>query len=428
MEQPVFNEKYASGMPSDGKDTQLPLTSYNSEMRIRGDTHLISHDPHLNANGEALHRFLLEQAVFPPQFFVSCKGTHQETRTRSNGKGGVETYYVTITDFDFVIDLTRHIIAEPFGAPIFIVGDRDATFRGKTHKEVDEGPTKTPEGKDLEASEIALGKQFRRKATGEEKDRSEERKNHLEGAGLPPWVHLPGEPVGTQAGVDKDEARRRFQYGVHGPDQTFDDSGVQPPLQDLRQWAEEYCESRKMLKEFNFEKIVHGWNFLELQGEIAKTLRANWAHPKNDPHIKFHASSEIISVRPDNWLSRMLSRRLVKFFLWIFLIYPLFIWPYKRWGRGGGGEWRVAGAAYSIAKWVHLEDSYPGERVEEYRQRTPVLPSLRYLRATPKGISRLEGMLENEWFHAWQETIATFARTKRDNTTPVETPLAAGSM
>ncbi|KAG8840609.1 hypothetical protein FRB96_009021 [Tulasnella sp. 330] len=412
-------------------ETPPPFSVHNSEIRIRGDTHVISHDPHLNEDGEALYRFLLEQAEFAPTFNVSCKGTHEETRTRQVLRRygdtecwETETYQVTIVDFDFTLDLTPMIVSEPLGPPIYVVGDRNATYRGKTYKEVDEAPTKTPEGKDLEMDQIALGKQFRREATSDEEDASHARKQHLTDVGLPPWVHLPGEPLGTQAGVTSDEARRRYQYGVHGADQTFDDSGLQIPSQDLRRWADEYCASKKMLKEFNFHKIVHGWNLSALQQEISRTLKANWAHSSHTPTITFSVASDVVSVRPDNWLSRILSHRFYKFLLCLFLIYPLIVWPYKKYGRGGGGEWRVAGAAYAMAKWVHLEDSIPGETVEAYSQRAPMVPSLRFLRTTPKGISRLEGTREGEWFSEWKETIAMFVRDRRINSTPVETPVA----
>lgn len=180
-----------------------------------------------------------------------------------------------------------------------------------------------------------------------------------------------------------------------------------------------------MLKEFTFHKVVHGWNLLELRERITGTLKASWKHPLNTPTITFNVSSDVVSVRPDNWLSRMLSHGLYKFLLCLCLVYPLVIWPYKRYGRGGGGEWRVAGAAYATAKWVHLEDSVPGESVETYSRRAPVLPSLRFLRTTPKGISRLEGIREAEWFDAWQGTIATLVRQRRNSATAVVTPLGS---
>ncbi|KAG8874476.1 hypothetical protein FRB97_005882 [Tulasnella sp. 331] len=435
--EPVDNEQSLRLLGTSNLEAPPPFSAYNSETKVRGDTQVISHDPHLSEDGamfcpfsEALYRFLLEQARFPPSFNLSCRGTHDETRTRQvmrqtgdTQSYQTETYSKTVVDFSFVIDLTPMLLAEPFGPPIYVVGDRTAAHRGKTYKEVDAAPSTTPEGRDLEMDRAALGKEFRREATADEKDASRARKDHLTNVGLPPWVHLPSDAPGTQAGVNSDEAQWRYQYATHGANQTFHDSDLQIPSQNLRQWADEYCASKKMLKEFTFEKIVHGWNFLELRQQISKTLKANWAHPSNTPTVTFNIESEVVSVRPDNWLSRMLSNRFYKVLLWLFLIYPLIIWPYKRYGGGGGGEWRVAGAAYAMAKWVHLEDSILGESVEMYSQRTPMLPSFQLRRTTLKGISRLEGVREGEWFNEWKETIAVFAREKRNNPDPIITPV-----
>ncbi|KAG9025589.1 hypothetical protein FRB95_009986 [Tulasnella sp. JGI-2019a] len=119
----------------------------------------------------------------------------------------------------------------------------------------------------------------------------------------------------------------------------------------------------------------------------------------------------------------MLSHGFYKSLLCIFLIYPFIIWPFKRWGSGGGGEWRVARAAYAMAKWAHLEDSIPGETVEAYNTRVPAkVPSPHPLRVTPKGISRLEGVQEAGWIRQWESTIATFVRNRRQDVTPVDYP------
>ncbi|KAG8988419.1 hypothetical protein FRB93_004107 [Tulasnella sp. JGI-2019a] len=406
-----------------------------SDVRIRSDMHLISHDAQLNKDGEALHRFLLEQAEHPPVFKVSCTGSHQEKRTRQvlRKRGNTEywateTYQQTILDFDFVIDLTSNIIPEPLGVPIYVVGDRTATYRGKTVKEVDEGPHKNANGRDLEMNQIGVGKELRRKAEEDEVDAAHVRQERLKNVGLPPWVRLPDELLGTPAGIDGEATRHRFQYGAHGADGTFDDSDMQPSSQSLRDWVDEYCSGKKLLKEFNVHKIVYGWNLSELEDRIARVCKTNWAYPGNTPTITFNISSDVISIRPHNWLSRILSHGFYKFLLCIFLIYPLIIWPFKRWGSGGGGEWRVAGAAYAMTKWVHLKDSIAGETVEAYSARVPAPKYPRTLRATPKGISRLLGTSEAEWMKEWEGTIASFVRHIRTDTTPVDRPVRASAL
>ncbi|KAG8988417.1 hypothetical protein FRB94_006466 [Tulasnella sp. JGI-2019a] len=54
-------------------------------------------------------------------------------------------------------------------------------------------------------------------------------------AGLPPWVHLLNESIGTWATINSEATRHRSQYSAYGQDKTFDDSDIQPPSQSLRQ-------------------------------------------------------------------------------------------------------------------------------------------------------------------------------------------------
>ncbi|KAG8988420.1 hypothetical protein FRB93_004108 [Tulasnella sp. JGI-2019a] len=404
------------------------------EVRVRGDSHIICHDAHLNQDGEALYNFLVSQAATPPTFQLHCSGSHMERRTRrvrrtiQISKSNTfqyhtkETYTTTVTDFSFIIDLTPNIISEPLGVPIYVVGDRNATYRGKSAREVDEGSNKGADGRDIDVNQIGVGKELRRKATEAEKLATDARKARLNDVGLPPWVHLPEEALGTEAGIDAEETRQRYQNGAHGAFHTFDDNELEPPSQSLRQWTDAYCSSPKKLKEFNFHKSIHGWDLLELRQQIVRICKANWDHQGNEPDIHFKVSSDVISIRPHNWLSRTLSHRVYKALLCRSLIYPLIIWPYKRWGRGGGGEWCVAGSAYAMAKWVHVKNSVPGETVEAYFDHAPVVPSLRFLRATPKGISRLEGMREAEWLSEWEDTIATLVRTRNTDTDLLEKP------
>lgn len=274
------------------------------------------------------------------------------------------------------------------------------------------------------------GTQFRRKATSEEVEDTRTRKRRLKELGVPPWFLLQAEILGSQACLESSEARQGYQYGAHstgmvnlegdGPQQ------LQAPSKNLRAWADEYCESRKMLKEFTFNKSIHGWDLARLERAIHATIMLAWMRPGHTPTIKFAVQADVVSIRPDNWLSRMLSSRLHKFLLWICLVYPLIIWPFKRFGKGGGGEWRVAGAAYAMAKWVHLEDSQLGETAEQYGERSPKTPALRALRTTPRGVSRLEGIREGEWFKEWEETIASCVRHGRISSDPVIIPVSPG--
>ncbi|KAG9026035.1 hypothetical protein FRB95_009494 [Tulasnella sp. JGI-2019a] len=109
-------------------DAPPPFSTHNPEARVRGDLHLISHDAHLNENGEALYRFFPERAAIPPSYTMTCIGNHPETRTRQvlRTRGNMEqwkteTYQEEFGDFAFTINLTPSIIPEPLGVPTYIV-------------------------------------------------------------------------------------------------------------------------------------------------------------------------------------------------------------------------------------------------------------------------------------------------------------------
>ena len=77
----------------------------------------------------------------------------------------------------------------------------------------------------------------RRKATKEEKKAAKKRKEMRKACGLPPWVATP-------------------------PDSWFQQSDAPPATavllessKTLRQWADEYCASDKLLKEFTYTKV-----------------------------------------------------------------------------------------------------------------------------------------------------------------------------
>lgn len=386
--------------------------------------------------GEALYRFLLSHASTPPDFILSIKGTHQERRTRTvsrvqNGRTVTrqETYTVTITDFSFFVDLTHHILPEA-EAPIWVVGDSDPAYRGSVVRQVDNTPLPAgAKNKDVEAGNTMTGKGMgRRKATPDEKLAASQRREAKYDAGLPPWVLITGEPRGAEAHLESEEGRRRLQYATNGHGLFYDDSVLNPPTKTIRDWADEYCASKKKLKEFTFRKQVYGWNLNSLRDSIDKVVRANWRY-SNTPSIAFVASGTEISVQPDNGLSRTLSKTWAYVLLWIFLVYPLIIWPFKRFSRYGGGEWRVSGSAFAFTKWVHMEDSSPGETVEDFRERHDVgnlaganrLPTLK---ATPRGVSQLVGMREGEWYEQWQETIGFMVRRGHVSGTPERMPMS----
>jgi hypothetical protein len=332
-----------------------------------------------------------------------------------------------VVDFDFRIDLTQHLMP----AVNWTVSDNEPAYRGKMFRE----------------KEIQDGISLNRQKTRRKENKASERwSKYKSETGYPPWM-----PPGTMDEVQSLTREPRFHSS-----------------RTVRDWADEYCASDKLLKEFVFEKVVHGWNMGALQRSIETLIKSTYY--TGDLTISFPLSANKVYIRPTNRLSRALSHWWVKLILWITLIYP-FIWIFKRFSPIGGGQWRVAGAAYPLKEWVHCEDSVPGEDVVQYTARrqervlqqqnqraalldlpayspqptnvavaatssnlgdawaerqpnslaqmglpsismhvippnpASVVPTLSKFKQTPKGISELVGLREGEWFKQWESTL-----------------------
>jgi hypothetical protein len=161
---------------------------------------------------------LLSQAETPPTFVIHCRGTHNETRTRfvnktdSQGRQSTETetYIETVTDFDFRISQPV-----PPRATQWTVADEEPAYRGGMSREVG-----LPG--DTAKADRSTMKRFKAWRV--------ERQKH----GLPPWV-------------GPDEAPFRTS--------TDQRSQVLKSSWTLRQWADDYCQSRNIFKEFVYEKV-----------------------------------------------------------------------------------------------------------------------------------------------------------------------------
>ncbi|KAG9024086.1 hypothetical protein FRB95_012120 [Tulasnella sp. JGI-2019a] len=442
------------------RETEALLPPDFSEYQAEYSTktgNIISHDEHLNKDGEALCRFLLSKASIPPALYLRCNASHKEWHTREiihekDGKSStsIESYSRDVVDFDFTIDISDAILpAPPTGAPIWLVGDKHAAYRGGKQLQVDGAPT-TITDVNVDGHPVS----WRRKALKLEKEATAAWKKCREDGGpsirsvrplvsmltrssigYAPWVLIRGMIRGIEACVEREDVRLQLQHATNDPADLTDDSDILPPTKTLRDWTDEYCSSESLLKEFTFEKIVYGWNFGSLRQAVENIVRSNYAH-STKPNISFDFKGSMISVHPSTWYSRMLSKTWVFVILCITLIYPLFIWPFKRFARRGGGEWRVAGSAFALTRYHHLADSISGETVDEYRQRTNTtlgsttntLISVRspaefkLLKATPKGVAELVGQREGQWFAQWEDTIAGFVRQRYISSVPVSSP------
>ncbi|KAG9019718.1 hypothetical protein FRB90_010988 [Tulasnella sp. 427] len=401
---------YPSGPSGYPPEPPPEFSHYTAEKDVDDDGNTFSHDHHLNT--DAL-------------FF----GSHEETRTRhvtrtdSNGRHytTTETYTETIQDFAFEIDITQCLLPEPRGPPVWVIGDREPAHRGGRKRQVDNTPymvgdeTSTT---DLEAGKKAMKTRstWRRMATDVEKGAADGRKDRRYNWGIPSWVLLPGETRGTEANLDNPNAREVFEGAVNTKLEGIDDVNLRPPSRSLRDWADEYVRSKRMLKEFIFVKEIYGWNWGSVEQALKTVIAANYSR-MGTTGVTLRITRTEVSVRGDNKLSEMLSNLCWYLLLWVLLIYPLIIWPFKRFSPYGGGEWRVAGASFALTKWVHMPDSRPRQTTEEYQNeynaQHPNLvaaPRQLTLKQTSKGVSQLIGMREGEWFARWKDTVGALVR------------------
>ncbi|KAI9509541.1 hypothetical protein F5148DRAFT_978145 [Russula earlei] len=365
-------ERANESLPSGAEAPPPPFTPYVAECKVSGDK-TISHDSHLNEDGEALYRFLLSQAETPPVFLVHCLGVHTTTRTRTSttpsGATTTESYTETVTDFSFHIG--QRLLPR---ATQWTVGDEEPVHRGRMVRETGlPGSTNKAQSAQVE----------RFKAWSEERT----------SRGLPPWVG-PRDPASYQPGYSAGAVLRPRETDVLKSSWT------------LRKWADNYCDSRAPLKEFVYEKVVHGWNLGMLGGAIRDTIKSTGYRGRVIIDFKVHGNKVV--VRPDSRLSRALSSYWLKILLIVTLVYP-FLWLYKRFNARGGGRWTVAGGAYALKRWVvPSEDVQPGVLVNVFQ--------------TPDGPRILVGVREGEWLRAWELTIRAAVTRHRVDPTPLYQP------
>lgn len=155
----------------------------------------------------------------PPLFYLCVKGTHTEQRsrtTRKHGKLENEEYTETIVDFDFRIDVGQSILDA--GPVYYSSADNEPCFRGGMVRQ-----TTMPWGKP-------------RKSTRRENKAFKNwlRNNYLNG--LPPWVS--GPHAWKSLLPDEEQAHATLRSSP-----------------TIREWADQYTASDKIMKEFVFEKV-----------------------------------------------------------------------------------------------------------------------------------------------------------------------------
>ncbi|TFK30415.1 hypothetical protein FA15DRAFT_579916 [Coprinopsis marcescibilis] len=409
-------------------DAPPTFSTYEATYFEVGNGDICSHDPHLNSDGEALYRFLLEQSNRRPFTRANLRGTHTETRTRwvshtdSNGRTRQksETYTETVTDFDFCVDIFPPSELEHVQ---WSVPDTEPTYRGKMVRELEDTPSPS----------LAGIRREKRKATRKENRLSRKWNAERYATGLAPWT--PREALHSYQVLARVEVT---------------------PLQSsktLRRWADEYCASPKCLKEFEYDLKITSWEMSRVEHALRAMVMA--APYDGDINITFTKHRSKIYIRPNNTLSELLSNGWIKFLAIILFIYP-FIWLFKRFHSRGGGKWKVCGAAYPMKKWVPVdgteslpideEGSPSGSDLPPYSPfaddtpapppqttkphpypgaGTPSEPIVNSLSASDANEKKLLGIPEMQWLRTWNAPITRAVVTKHRSSTPLLHPDSA---
>jgi hypothetical protein len=234
----------------------------------------------------------------------------------------------------------------------------------------------------------------RRKATRSEIKMFKAWQDERTERGLPPWV-------GSES-----------RWHGHGDSMVMDESDGLRSSKTLRNWADEYCASQKYLKEFTYEKVVHGWNIDTLKSAIRTTI-ASTSYAGNIS-VSFEYTSNKICVRPDNRLSRILSNPWIKFLMIITLIYP-FVWLYKRFHSRGGGRWEVCGGAYSLKRLVPAgEEQNPDSKSALRDQPADISSTSRSMKVI--------GLKEGQWLRLWEGSIKRAVASHLQTSVPLTEP------
>jgi len=302
-----------------------------------------------------------------------------------------ETDTVVVTDFDFIIDLTHLLWLAKDKVEIWTVDDTQPAYRGsmyqqtvvpRSHHGLNNEEDRFPL---LAEAEDARGMSHKRRPKRQERKAHKQWAKHRVDNGLAPWAT----PV--------------QYYSENG--EIFLDNGASQPLRSaltVRAWADDYCASDKILKEFQFRKVPYGWNMTALTAAVQEVIRS--AHYSGTPAVSFDLTASKITIKPSTRLSRTLSNPYLKALLWVLLIYP-FIWLYRRYHKRGGGRWEVCGAAYALKRQeptVMVNEGQPEEQEERDGDHR-------------KGLGTKEG----EWFKLWEGTIFQAVKTRVQSQEPL---------
>ena len=363
---------------------------------------MITHDSHVNSDGEALYRFLLEQNKLPPVLHAQITGSHVVRSTvwerDDRGRSRSRTEQRTVTDFRFRIDLTGGLQA------VFAAGEDfqtlEATIGGEWggHREIQ---------KDVKGVLKVCGDEEKVYRGGRWKQKYS-----------PPRLRtLPGDmqgllsPSSEQVGCDRDHDLESRGSPHYNPALSSAVSRIEIPALtpdsalSIRAWADRYCHLPTPLKEFIVRKTVTNLDRPLLTRLLTNAVRSTGY--RGNVAIHYPKSHHKIAIYPDTRFARLRNNPWVRWFfyltfLWIFT-WPLLYFSTKKfhiivsewaWGfvvvprleDGGGGEG---------------EGTAAGQGENEGDEDNPRLSSA--------------GDSERAWAELWAGAIRLAARNRRQN-------------
>ncbi|RPB20997.1 hypothetical protein L211DRAFT_753652, partial [Terfezia boudieri ATCC MYA-4762] len=244
------------------------------------NNHLVTHDPHLNTDGEALYQFLLQENLIPPIQHVQVRGSHQVRNTvwetDREGKSKAKTETRTVEDFRFRLDLTGGLWAVmqarggaeglSEGGVLKVLGDGEKIYRG-----------------------------------GRMKSRWREKKGRL---------------LGSIFDHDHDQEAALLPSATPTP---IPDSQL-----SIRAWADRYCQLPTTLKEFIVRKPITNLSQPLIRNLITNQIRAT--NYRGAISISFPKQKHKIAIYPDTPLARLRNNPWVRWFFYLSFLWMV-SWP-----------------------------------------------------------------------------------------------------
>ncbi|EAU93131.2 hypothetical protein CC1G_12666 [Coprinopsis cinerea okayama7 len=257
-------------------DQPPPFSIYKAKTNqvdnLEGRHDIAAHDAHLNTDGEALYRFILDQSSEnKPMLRLDIDGSSISNMTGTP---------LTKTDFSFYIDVPLPAELASQGVQ-WSLSDDEPAYRGRSSREVEK------DNKKDKASSSQV------KAYLKEREARRE-------SGLPPWaMNLPSDQLPIR-GEGMSEAK--YIEKLWGLEQNAWKSS-----KSLREWADDFCNASKSLKEFAFQQEVYGWDFNKLRSLLRKTVEEQLGY-KGDLSLDRWNVRGRIYVRPDSTFSKLVSK------------------------------------------------------------------------------------------------------------------------